>query len=119
MNEKLYAFFLVFVGGGIGASLRFGASILFASFNASLWMSTLLVNALGTLFYFVSLKLPGAQGEMMSFFVRFGILGSLTTFSTLSFEVASAVRAGQPMTAGLIFCLNVLTGILIAIGVLR
>lgn len=119
MNEKLYAFFLVFLGGGLGASLRFGASLLFASFNASFWASTLLVNGLGTLLYFVSLKLPSAQSEMMSFFVRFGVLGALTTFSTLSYEVASAFRSGQLVTAGLIFGLNILTGVLIAIGMLR
>lgn len=119
MSDKIYPFILVFIGGGLGASLRFGASLLFASFNASFWGSTLLVNGLGTLFYFLSLKIPNGQGEMMTFFMRFGILGALTTFSTLSYEVASAVRAGQTMTAGLIFGLNILTGVLIAIGVLR
>jgi fluoride ion exporter CrcB/FEX len=99
--------------------LRFGASLLFASFNASFWVSTLMVNGLGTLLYFASLKVPAAQSEMMSFFIRFGVLGALTTFSTLSFEVASAFRSGQFVTAGLIFGLNILTGVLIAIGMLR
>jgi fluoride ion exporter CrcB/FEX len=40
-------YFLVFIGGGIGASLRFALSLLFASKNSAFPYSTLCVNLIG------------------------------------------------------------------------
>jgi fluoride ion exporter CrcB/FEX len=79
----------------------------------------LLVNILGTLIYFVSVKLLWNDITWSQSFLRFGILGSLTTFSSFSFEVAHSVKTGQPIQACAIFGLNILAGVLIAIGVLR
>lgn len=119
MNDKFLSLFWVFMGGGIGASLRFSATLIFQWLQLSAWGSTLLVNGLGTLLYFLSLKVTQGQSEWMGHFVRLGILGSLTTFSTFSFEVANAFRSGQAGQAALIFFLNILTGVLIAVGMYR
>lgn len=119
MTNQLMAGAFVFLGGGIGALLRWSASLLFASFNLNIWYSTLFVNACGSLFYFLSLKGGSSQSEFFQFFLRFGLFGALTTFSTLSFEVANAFKQGQTTQGILIFTLNVLAGVLIAIGVFR
>jgi CrcB protein len=107
----------VFIGGGLGASLRWGLALLFKELNFSLWGSTLLVNCLGTAFYFLSLKSPNS--DFTQHLLRFGLFGALTTFSTLSYEVASAVKSGQYGTALAIFFLNIFAGVLIAIGMFR
>lgn len=119
MNEKLLSFVFVFMGGGVGATLRYSTSLIFQWLQLSPWGATLLVNTVGTFIYFLSLKLTQGQSFWMTTFVRLGVLGSLTTFSTFSYEVANAFRSGNPMQAGLIFGLNILTGVLIAIGMFR
>lgn len=112
-------FAFVFLGGGLGATLRYSTSLIFQALQFSPWGATLLVNGVGTFLYFLTFKLADGQSLWMANLVRVGILGSLTTFSTFSFEVANAFRSGQPLQAGLIFGLNILTGVLIAIGMLR
>lgn len=119
MTNQLMAGAFVFLGGGFGAVLRWSTALLFGSFNLSLWQSTLLVNACGTLFYFLSLKGANSQSEFFQLFLRFGLFGALTTFSTLSFEVANAFKQGQISQGILIFTLNILAGVLIAIGIFR
>ncbi len=109
----------VFVGGGLGASLRWLLSITFHSSGLPLWWATLIVNILGTFIYFLSVKMMGNDIIWSQSFLRFGILGSLTTFSTFSYEVAYSVKSGQPLQALAIFGLNILAGVLIAIGMLR
>ncbi|MCF8060678.1 MAG: CrcB family protein [Bacteriovoracaceae bacterium] len=119
MMESLSSGLMVFLGGGLGASLRWSTSLVFSHFGFSFWSSTLLVNCLGTLFYFLSLKSSHGQSEFMQLFMRFGFFGALTTFSTFSFEVASAFRSGLYTQAALIFFLNIFAGVLIAIGMFR
>ena len=119
MSVKFSSFALVFLGGGLGASLRYAAALIFQMLQWSPWASTLLVNGLGTFFYFLSLKWGHGQSEWAGPFIRLGLLGSLTTFSTFSFEVANAIKNGQSTQAAAIFFLNILTGVLIAIGMFR
>ncbi len=109
----------VFIGGGLGACLRFLLSFTFKQLNYKIWIATLLVNILGTLFYFISYKGVNAQSEALQYFFRFGLLGALTTFSTFSFEVAFAMKEGRVYEAAAIFLLNILAGVLIAIGMFR
>lgn len=118
MIEQLKFGAMVFLGGGFGAVLRWSLAMAGQSMNLSLWYSTLLANILGTLFYFASLRVNGAP-EFYQFFLRFGLFGALTTFSTLSYEVASAVKQGNYQQAILIFTLNILAGVLVAIGMFR
>lgn len=73
-------FIIVFLGGAIGAVLRYGITT-FASENIELW----LVNGLGSLLmgclqaYFVKMKAP-----RWKLFLTTGILGAFTTFSAFS-----------------------------------
>lgn len=112
-------FIFVFLGGGFGASLRWSLSLLAGPMGLSVWTITLLANFLGTLIYFISMKFYFLEGVMTSHLIRIGLCGALTTFSTLSYEVFSSLRGGNQMQAALILCLNILAGVLVAIGVYR
>lgn len=117
MNENFNILPIVFLGGGIGASLRWAISFFSLQLGALPWTSTLIANTFGTLIYFLSFKFSIENSS--HYFLRVGLLGSLTTFSTFSFEVFSAVKNGQNTQAAVIFGLNILAGVVIAIGVLR
>ncbi len=117
--DKLMLLPYVFIGGGVGASLRWLLSVSAISQGIPIWWATLSVNIIGTLIYFLSVKLLWNDVTWAQSFLRFGILGSLTTFSSFSFEVAHSVKIGQPLQALAIFGLNILAGVLIAIGMLR
>jgi CrcB protein len=119
MIDKLAYLPFIFVGGGIGASLRWSVSLVTLELGAPLWGATLFVNGLGTLLYFLSIRFGLNDLTWHQHFLRVGILGSLTTFSTFSYEVFSAAKSGQTMQAAVIFGLNILTGIIIAVGMLR
>ncbi len=119
LSDKLNLLPIVFLGGGLGASFRWLISLASIQMGAPLWGATLFVNTLGTLIYFLSFKFSAADVVWHQHFLRIGLLGSLTTFSTLSYEVFSAVKNGQHIQAAIIFGLNILTGIVIAVGVLR
>lgn len=84
--KSLYPIFLVFLGGGFGASLRYGVNQAFL--GASFPVSTVLVNVLGSLLLGVlwsltrTLQLP--PGLLL--FAGVGVLGGFTTFSGFSLE---------------------------------
>ncbi len=109
----------VFLGGGLGASLRWLLSVACIGNGMPIWWATLTVNIVGTFIYFLSVKLLWNDITWAQSFLRFGILGSLTTFSSFSFEVAHSIKTGHPIQALTIFGLNILAGVLIAIGMLR
>ena len=74
----LKAFFLVFLGGGTGSTLRYLFSIFFHSHTA--WQS-LLPNLLGCLLLGVLTNFMGASNDSTKLFFAIGCLGGLTTFS--------------------------------------
>lgn len=119
MIEKMAFLPYVFLGGGFGASLRWLTSISIAELGAPLWTGTFLVNCLGTMIFFILAKIGFGEPGVQQHLVRVGLLGSLTTFSTFSYEVFSAYKQGDSVTALLIFSLNILAGVVVAIGVFR
>ena len=118
MKTSLALLPYVFIGGGLGASLRFCLGLMISTLSLKVWSATVLVNLIGTACYCLSVKVFGGERIHHEFF-RVGLLGSLTTFSTLSFEIATSLKQGQFLTAGAIFTLNIIAGVLIAIGILR
>ena len=119
MMDKLMLLPYVFLGGGLGASIRWALSVTAIGQGMPVWWATLSVNIIGTFIYFLSVKFLWNDVTWAQSFLRFGILGSLTTFSSFSFEVAHSLKTGQPVQAAMIFGLNILAGVLIAIGMLR
>ena len=92
-------YFVVFVGGGIGAALRHGVNR-----TALAWLGpgfpygTLFVNVLGGLMMGVLaewlLLRPGASQELRLFLAT-GILGGFTTFSAFSLDAALLWQKGE------------------------
>ncbi len=106
---------MVFLGGGFGSVLRFGLSNLSHLICTEIWPATCLVNIIGSLTYvFLASKYPNMPPQYHQF-LKAGVLGGLTTFSTFSYEIFSFIQKGQILTAVMIFSLNVLFGI--AVGV--
>lgn len=109
----------VFLGGGIGATLRWGLSLFWFQLTQRPWAGTVFVNLFGCLIYFLAVRFLPAEDKVVTFMLQIGILGSLTTFSTFSYEVAILIRNQQLSEAVLVIGLNVLVGIIIGVGILR
>lgn len=109
-------FFLVALGGAIGASLRHGAGLAAVRLAPDGWpWATFFVNVTGSLAMGVVigwLVLKGAEsGQNMRLFVATGVLGGFTTFSAFSLEVAEMMRSGALAKAAAYAGASVLFGV--------
>jgi len=103
---------VVAVGGAIGATARYGASLLWPTPAGAFPWTTLLVNAVGCALIGVLLVLIGevwAAHRLVRPFVGTGVLGGFTTFSTYAVDFKRLLDEGRA-TAGLLY----LTGTLLA-----
>lgn len=110
---------VVFVGGGIGALIRFFASQLIFSLSEKLWLGTFCVNFIGCLLFCLFSKFYLGSDEKLIAFVQVGILGALTTFSTFNYELLLLIKSGAFLSALGVALLNILSGILIGAWILR
>ena len=89
----LITYLLVALGGSLGAITRFVANnIVSVQTPDKPYLSTLMVNVVGSLllgFYYAS-SFIDFKSNLRDFFI-IGYLGSLTTFSTFSFEFAKMI----------------------------
>ena len=102
---------IVALGGSLGAILRYLSNIFFTlNFPSKPYFSTLLVNILGSLliglFYYLSHLFDLREGVRIFFVV--GFLGSLTTFSTFSYEFINMIDEKAFLLAVKYFLLNIL-----------
>jgi CrcB protein len=91
-------FLIVFIGGGMGSGVRYGASLLAGkTLGTGFAWGTLLVNLAGCFLIGVNLGLAEntniMQPSLRLFFVT-GFLGGLTTFSSYALESVVAMRGG-------------------------
>ncbi len=120
MKELLIKSFpLVFLGGGLGACLRWFISLGANALNLKIWMGTLVANLLGCLIFFGGIKYFWFEGKVTPCLVRIGFLGSLTTFSTFAYELVYLIRENRWGEFGFCLVLNILFGVFIGIGILR
>ena len=94
----MYSYFLVMVGGAVGAALRFALSRA-VPVVAGVWpWATFAANVLGSFlmgalaFWLVR---KGAQGEQVRLLLGVGVLGGFTTFSAFSLEIGQMIENGQ------------------------
>jgi CrcB protein len=98
---------LVFLGGGLGAAVRFATVVVAARlFGTAFPWGTMVVNLVGC--FLVGLLFALAErydmiGPSARLFFMTGFLGGLTTFSAYGLETVNAARAG----ASLLVLLNV------------
>ena len=108
-------FAVVFLGGGLGACLRFLLSCQFLRLNLSVWPATLLANIIGVIVFFI----VGRKFPESGLLFKVGFAGGLTTFSTFIFEIVDTLQRADYKTALAIFLLNMLSGVFIGIWVIR
>ena len=98
----MYSYFLVMIGGAVGAALRFGLSRA-VPMVVGVWpWATFVANVLGSLLMGILafwLVRKGAQGEQVRLLLGAGVLGGFTTFSAFSLEVAQMIENGQLVMA--------------------
>jgi CrcB protein len=107
----------VFIGGGIGALLRFGLSSLIQRFPSSSFpLATLVSNLLASLllgvFMTLMLKMRSPQADSFQAFWIIGICGGFSTFSTFAKENFELMERGQWFIA----ILNILISVSFCIG---
>lgn len=113
------AFLAVGFGAAVGAWLRWGLGLWLNPAYPAMPLGTLAANVVGG--YFIGLVLawfaehPGVPPEARLFVIT-GLLGGLTTFSTFSAEVVTALTRGLWLTGGLI-AFSHLAGSFVATGV--
>lgn len=106
---------VVFLGGGLGAVLRYLIAHLFGSIH--LPIPTFIANMLGC--FIIGLAMPffmlKADTPMLRLFVVTGFLGGLTTFSTFTYETIQLFDSATPIFALTNIAGNVICGLILAL----
>ena len=86
-------FCLVALGGAVGALLRYLISLL--PYHGAFPVLTLMTNLLGALAIGVVVGLTDDLGERRTLFLKTGVCGGFTTFSTFSLETLTLFEADR------------------------
>ena len=110
--------FSIFLGGGIGAVVRYLTSLLYLKvFNFNFPLATLSVNLVGSfllgilaVYLFEDDTIP----EPVKYALTVGLCGGFTTFSTFAFEVFDMLKRGEYFISIFYIVLSVFLSVLIA-----
>lgn len=106
---------LVFIGGGIGANIRYWlGSWIAGRWGAVFPWGTTLINITGSLIIgvFMALMLKFGWSPSWRLFFAVGVLGGYTTFSTFSYETIDLFQQGAHALALYYLLLNVVVSVL-------
>lgn len=105
---------LVFLGGGLGSSLRYLVSK-YLNDNATIPQGTLVVNVLGSFILGLALGWLIKQnmlGHPLYFLLAVGFCGGFTTFSSFSFENFNLIKSGDYISFSVYFLGSIVLGII-------
>ena len=129
--SPLVAALHVFIGGGVGAVLRWQlgramTSWLGAPIVTAFPFATLAANAAGSLLMGVLAgwlaRNGSGDGDQLRLLLGVGLLGGFTTFSAFSLEMVMLLQRGQYLFALLYAILSIalgITGLMVGLGVMR
>ena len=107
-------FFMIGIGGGIGAILRYLISVV--PLKVSFPVQTFVTNVLGAILIGVVVEMVAGKeiSENWNLFLKVGICGGFTTFSTFSLETYNLIEKGN---TGIALGYAILSVVLSVIGV--
>ena len=101
---------LIGLGGGIGAILRYLLSLISFSNKGGFPVATFLTNILGAFLIgvIVGFAIHGKKpDERLVLFLKTGVCGGFTTFSTFALESSNLLSSGKLLMGILYMCLSV------------
>jgi len=99
-SEIFLDYLAIALGGALGATIRFGTAVLLPTATGAWPWATFAVNLLGALLLGALAGL-GRHTTRPLLFLTVGLLGSLTTFSTLAHELATRASPAVALAYGL------------------
>jgi len=124
--HPLFVYFIVFLGAGLGGTLRHAVNVIAPRLLGSDYpYSTILVNAGGSLMMGLMagwFAYKGDSAQAWRLFLATGVLGGFTTFSTFSLDAALLWERGATWNVAIYVMSSVtlaLGGIIGGIGVMR
>ncbi|GAB2970654.1 fluoride efflux transporter CrcB [Streptomyces pseudoechinosporeus] len=108
---------VVAAGGALGATARYGASLIWPTQTGAFPWTTLWVNAVGCAVigvFMVVISDVWAAHRLVRPFFGTGVLGGFTTFSTYAVDIQKLVDEGRPRT-GLAYLAATLVAALVAV----
>lgn len=106
--------FLVFIGGGLGATSRYLVTTLLAGRLGNFPIGTFTANIIGSLLMgiVVGVLAGKSDAELYRVFIAVGFLGGFTTFSSFSAETLTLIQNGGIFAAAVNVGASVLIGLL-------
>jgi CrcB protein len=101
-------FIFVGLGGAVGAMLRYAISLV--PYKHTFPLPTLIINIIGALLigYIAGLAIKKDMPQSMILFLKTGLCGGFTTFSTFSLEAYELLKAGNYVQTVLYILLSVI-----------
>ena len=115
LRRNVLNFIAIFIGGGIGAILRYILSKICKNFLNFAFCGTFLANIIGCFLIGLVLGIVLKKSDLIPYtlkiFLTVGFLGGLTTFSTFSWEVFEFINSGKITQAMIYLSVSVVMGL--------